>query len=403
MGRPSQVGQRGPGSTPECGAGEDEAVSVLSLGAMGTSSKENEQRLPIHPHHVERIDADLRERMTLEMGYGQRFGVSDDYLGRLVGKMLPREEVIATTDIVLLPKPTLADLGMLRDRQVLWGWPHAVQDRELTQIAIDKQLTLIAWEQMNHWTRAGDFMVHVFHLNNEMAGYCSVLHAMSLLGTTGHYGRHLRAVVLGFGNTARGAITALHGLGVHEVTALTMREVTTVASPIPAVSMDHMHRLPDDRIIVQDEFQEIPIAQFLAGFDIVVNCVLQDTDRPMMFVTNDELPLLPMGHLIVDVSCDRGMGFEFAVPTSFVDPMFTVGNGVHYYGVDHSPTYLWNSATWSISEALIPFLRPVMTGPQAWEDDPSVRYAIEIRDGVVLNPKILSFQGRSGEHPHHRL
>ncbi|HPJ20690.1 MAG TPA: alanine dehydrogenase, partial [Actinomycetota bacterium] len=63
---------------------------------------------------------------------------------------------------------------------------------------------------------------------------------------------------------------------------------------------------------------------------------------------------------------------------------------------------LWNSATWGISEALLPVLRPAMDGPQAWEDDPSIRLAIEIQDGVVRNPKILSFQGRAGEHPHHR-
>jgi hypothetical protein len=72
---------------------------------------------------------------------------------------------------------------------VLWGWPHAVQDSELTQVAIDKRLTLIAWEAMNHWTPSGRFVVHVFHLNNELAGYCSVLHAMTLIGSTGHYGR----------------------------------------------------------------------------------------------------------------------------------------------------------------------------------------------------------------------
>ena len=60
-------------------------------------------------------------------------------------------------------------------------------------------------------------MVHVFHMNNELAGYCSVLHAMTLIGSTGHYGRQLKAAVIGFGNTARGAITALQALGVHDV------------------------------------------------------------------------------------------------------------------------------------------------------------------------------------------
>jgi hypothetical protein len=41
-----------------------------------------------------------------------------------------------------------------------------------------------------------------------------------------------------------------------------------------------------------------------------------------------------------------------------------------------------------------------MDGPAAWDLDPTIRLAIEIRDGVVRNPKILSFQGRESEHPH---
>ena len=30
---------------------------------------------------------------------------------------------------------------------------------------------MIAWEAMNHWTRDGAFSLHVFHKNNELAGY----------------------------------------------------------------------------------------------------------------------------------------------------------------------------------------------------------------------------------------
>jgi len=377
----------------------------LTLGVLATSSKENERRLPIHPHHVDRIDADLRERILLEAGYGRGYGVSDEHLAPLVAGMRPREEIIAASDVVLLPKPTVADLEHMHDGQVLWGWPHAVQDRVLTQISIDKHLTLIAWEAMNHWRASGAFMVHVFHMNNELAGYCSVLHAMTLMGSTGAYGRRLSAVVIGFGNTARGAITALQGLGIHDVTVLTMREVTAVASPIPSVVMEHMSRRDDDpdQLEVGAPEGAIPVAEFLAGHDIVVNCVFQDTDRPMMFVAGSDIAAFSPGALIVDVSCDAGMGFDFARPTSFEDPMFTVGDGVAYYGVDHSPTYLWNSATWGISEALIPFLRPVMEGPQAWEQDLTIRGAIEIRAGVVVNPKILSFQSRAAEHPHHHL
>jgi alanine dehydrogenase len=378
---------------------------LLTVGVLGASHKENEHRLPIHPLHIERIDDDLREHLMLEEGYGTRYGVADSHLSKLVAGMAPRTEIIGTADVVLLPKPTIDDLREMRDGQVLWGWPHCVQNSELTQIAIDKDLTLIAWEAMNHWTPDGGFVVHVFHLNNEMAGYCSVLHALALAGSTGHYGRHLSAVVLGFGNTARGSITALQALGIHDVTVLTMRDVTAVASPIPSVVLDHLERHLDDdsRTFVQFGESTMSTAEFLARHDVVVNCVLQDTDRPLMFVSDDEVAHFPPGRLIVDVSCDDGMGFTFARPTSFDEPTFEVGDGVSYYAVDHSPSYLWNSATWSISDALLPFLRPVMEGPAGWDSNLTISRAIEIREGRVQNPKILSFQQRAADHPHARL
>lgn len=377
----------------------------LVLGVLATSRKENERRLPIHPEHFGRIDAELRGRTVFEGGYGTQFGVSDATLAEQGARLLPREEVVAAADVVLLPKPTLDDVLSLRDGQVLWGWPHAVQDRSLTQVAIDKRLTLIAWESMNHWTRSGDFVVHVFHLNNEMAGYCSVLHALGLVGRTGDYGRPLTAAVIGFGNTARGAITALHGLGVRDVTALTMRGVTAVASPIPGVALDHMDRSERDpqAIVVTTTAGPQSAAEFLAGHDIVVNCVLQDPDNPLLFVSNDELPLFPPGTLFVDVSCDAGMGFECARPTGFEQPIVTVGDRLAYYGVDHSPSHLWNSATWTISEALIPHLPTVMAGPTAWDSDMTISRAIPIRDGVVQDRKILSFQKRAAEYPHDGL
>ena len=94
---------------------------------------------------------------------------------------------------------------------------QGVQDRELTQLAVDRRLTLIAFEAMNHWNDDGTFNLHVFHKNNELAGYCSVLHALQTIGSTGDYGRRLNAVVIGFGATARGAVTALNAHGVHDV------------------------------------------------------------------------------------------------------------------------------------------------------------------------------------------
>lgn len=328
-------------------------------------------------------------------------------MARTVAGLRTREQLIAECDVVLLAKPLPADVAELRTGQVLWGWPHCVQDTELTQSAIDRRLTVIAFEAMNHWRRDGSFGLHVFHKNNELAGYCSVLHALQLAGSTGDYGRRLRAVVIGFGATARGAVTALNAHGVHDVEVLTARGLSSVGSPIHSATMvhfDHDVNSPGDprRSYAHTPNGRVPLAGFLAEHDIVVNCVLQDTGAPLTFLIDDDLAAFAPGSLIVDVSCDEGMGFSWAHPTTFTRPTFPVGDGLTYYAVDHSPSYLWNSATWEISEALLPHLRAVLSGSRSWDDHETVGRAIEIRDGSIQNPAILSFQQRSPEYPHRR-
>ncbi|CAA0138140.1 N(5)-(carboxyethyl)ornithine synthase [Mycolicibacterium vanbaalenii] len=374
----------------------------LSLGVLAHSRKPNERRLAIHPAHFGKIDRGIGQQIFLEHGYGAHFGATDDALTGMVGGIRTREQLIADCDVILLPKIQAADLAEMQVGQTIWGWPHCVQDPELTQVAIDRRLTLIAFEAMNHWQSDGGFGLHVFHKNNELAGYCSVLHAMALAGVTGSYGRRLRAAVIGFGATARGAVTALNAHGVDEVHVLTNRDVAAVASPIHSTQMVQMGRDPDnpDRIWADTPDGRMPVADFLAEFDVVVNCVLQDPESPLVFVTEADLAAFTSGSLIIDVSCDVGMGFDWARPTSFTDPVIEMANGVQYYAVDHSPSYLWNSATWEISEALLPHLETLLAGPAAWEQTPTLARAIEIRDGKVLNPAILSFQHRAGDYPH---
>ncbi|MDY0890453.1 N(5)-(carboxyethyl)ornithine synthase [Frigoribacterium sp. CFBP9030] len=377
------------------------APALLRLGVLATSRKPDERRLPIHPAHLERIDADLRASMTLERGYGLRFGIPDSDLEPLVA-LADRGQIIADSDVVLLPKPQADDLAGLRDGQTLWGWPHCVQDREITQLAIDKKLTLIAWEAMNHWQPDGGYALHVFHKNNELAGYCSVLHGLQLCGSTGDYGRRLSAVVIGFGATARGAVTALNAHGIHDVRVLTNRNIAAVGSPIPSVDIHQFEHDPETpgASTVNTPDGPVALAPFLAANDIVVNCTLQDPNAPLTYLRTSDLATFRPGSLIVDVSVDEGMGFEWARATTFAEPMITVGDTTNYYAVDHSPSLLWNSTTWEISEALMPFLRTVMEGPASWRESDTIRRAIEIEEGRVENDAILTFQGRSPEYPH---
>ncbi len=380
--------------------------SDLTLGVVGTSTKENEFRVPLHPAHLDRIDPVLRSRIVMETGYGQRFGLSDDELAPHVADFMSREKLFQRCDILLLPKPTETDFPLFQPGQILWGWPHCVQGEAITQVAIDKKMTLIAWEGMYLWKSERVRDLHIFHKNNELAGYCSVLHALQLAGVTGHYGPPRSAAVISFGSTGRGVIHALMGLGYVDVTLFTQRPYHAVQAPIPSVRHRRYRRAAPgspDVVARTGRRQLVPMFKALAQHDIIVNCILQDTDRPLIFVQRDQVKDLRPDTLIVDVSCDAGMGFEFAKPTSFEAPTFNVGDRVTYYAVDHSPSYLWRAASFEISAALIPYIGAVMESPEAWQAEPIIARAIEIEDGVVLNPKILRFQNRAETYPHPKL
>lgn len=79
--------------------------------------------------------------------------------------------------------------------------------------------------------------------------------------------------------------------------------------------------------------------------------------------------------------------------------MFKIGT-VDYYAVDHTPSYLWESASRSISAALIVYLEAVLEGRDNWQQNETIRQAVNIDAGVIQKPTILSFQKREPHYPH---
>ena len=73
---------------------------------------------------------------------------------------------------------------------------------------------------------------------------------------------------------------------------------------------------------------------------------------------------------------------------------------VDYYAVDHTPSYFWESASRSISAALIVHLPTFIAGPDAWQKSETIRRAINIDKGVVQKEDILVFQNRHKDYPH---
>ena len=369
----------------------------LIIGVVGTSTKENEKRVPIHPDHFLLIEESIRKRMYIEEGYGKRFNINDDAIRSLFAGVLSKEELFQKCKIILIAKPTIQDASLFQEGQIIWGWIHCVQGKAITDVALEKKMTYITWESMNIWEKDGIWKAHILQKNNEIAGYAGVIHALQLQGITGQYGKKRKAAIIGHGSVARGAVYALKGMGIDEITIFTTLPTHTIANQILGINYKQFKRVRNDETEILIHNDTKPLAEVLSEYDLIINAIFQDSDNPLIYIKNSQVSLLRKGTTIIDISCDEKMGFEFAKPTTFDNPTFQVGDGITYYGIDHTPSYFWNSASYEISSALILFLKTVLDGKDSWKNDSVIRNAIEIEDGIIKNTKILTFQKRDTE------
>jgi alanine dehydrogenase len=369
----------------------------MNAAVIGTSRKESEKRVAIHPRHLARISEEVRAHLFFEKGYGAPFGVTDRQIAELTGNdPADRKALLQELEAVIIPKPVKTDFEEMREGAVVWGWVHSVQQSDIAQIAIDKKMTLVCWENMYH--KGKQSRVHIFQRNNEMAGYCGVQHALQLRGIDGNFGPPRRAAVLSFGSVGRGAVLALQSHGIHDITVFTRRPTALVCNRIPSVRYEQVFRNRAGSLMMKNpDGNDIPLIDLLNRADILVNCILQDTYEPVVFIRHSDIMKFKKECLIIDISCDEGMGFQFAHPTSFSHPFNRLGN-ILYYSVDHTPSLLWDSASWEISASLLPYLSDFIE----CKKNPVLESATDIKNGIIQNKTIIAFQNRSPVYPYDR-
>ena len=377
-------------------------MALLKMGVIGTSKKEDERRVPIHPEHLNRLPEHIRRQLIFEEGYGKPFNIKDEDISALTGGVASRGKILADIGCAIIAKPILSDFKELKGSGVIWGYPHCAQNTQVTQTAIDKKLTLIAFEDMYVWTPSGQMGRHTFYKNNEMAGYSAVIHALQLKGIDGHYGNQRKVIIFSFGAVSRGAIYALKAHGFRDITICIQRPDHEVREEVLNVHYVRVRKGNENEprlIVVEHDGTERPLLDLINESEIIINGTYQDTDDPIDYVKEEEKSMLKPGSLIIDVSCDEGMGFYFAKPTTFKNPIIAIDN-IDYYAVDHTPSYFWESASRSISAALMVHVPSVISGRKSWNENKTIKNAINIDKGVIVKEHILRFQNRNADYPH---
>lgn len=320
---------------------------IMKSVGLPISHKENERRRTLVPRDIPSIKHP--DHIFIEKGYGDVLGYRDEDYSCLGVNVADRSTVLAK-DIIADPKVGDAEYLDTLKGQTVFGWLHAVQNRDITDKVINGGLTAYAWEDMYEEGR------HSFWRNNEIAGEAAVFHAYMCHGI---FPYNTRAAVLGRGNIARGAVKTLNFMGAE--------------------------------VIQYDRKTEQLFRHELDRFDVVVNAILWDTSRHDHIIYREDLKRMKQGAMIIDVSCDRNGGVETSVPTTIDNPTYEV-DGITHYVVDHTPSLFWKTATETLSTEFVKYIDFLIEDRPL--DNEVLRGCHNFEKGTILDNRIIKFQNR---------
>lgn len=310
------------------------------------SDKENEKRRAIVPGDLINYP-NICKYLYFEENYGEVLGISNDEFTKIGCHVVKKSELL-NCDVIVDPK--IGDATYLKDikNRIIFGWIHATQNKNITDLIIDNKNTAYAWEKMYEEGR------HIFWKNNELAGEAAIIHAFQCYGRMPY---EVSVAVLGNGNTARGAIKMLNMLGANVF----------------------QYNRKTEKLFVKE----------LCNYDVVVNCILWDTNRKDHIIYKSDLKKMKKGSMIIDVSCDRNGGIETSIPTTIESPTYYV-DGVLHYVVDHTPSIFYKTFTYNNSSIVVKFIDLfVNEKTNSVLDD-----ALIISNGKIIDKDIIAFQNR---------
>lgn len=309
------------------------------------SEKKNERRRAILPHDISKVLN--KGAIYIEKGYGENLGFCDlDYIN--YGAQVVDRDTVLKQNIICDPKVGDASYLNSLENQILFGWMHAIQNIDIVDICINRNLTVIAWEEMF------DFGRHIFYKNNELAGEAAIIHAFINHGLSIN---NAKVAVIGRGNIARGAIRILYSLGAD--------------------------------VTVYDKKSETLLRDELHNYDAIVNAVQWDILRSDHIIYKNDLKNMKRHSIIIDISCDRSGAIEPSVPTSIENPIYDIGD-VSIYAVDHTPSLLYKTASIAISQVVSIYLNKLIEDSH----DPVLEAAKIIVNGTIKDARISAFQRR---------
>lgn len=316
-------------------------------------------------------------KVYVEKGAGLGSGITDQEFKNAGARIARNEKELFKKSklIVKVKEPIPGEYSLIKENHIIFSYLHIAADKKLVQALKKSKCRAIAFETvelpdgslpllMPMSRIAGRLSVQVgVHFLQKSKGGKGVL----LSGASGV--RNGKVTVIGGGTVGYNAVLSALGLGA-EVTVIDIKQDV----------LEYYYDRFEGRVRTVPSYPEV-IEKELKDSDLVVGAVLVTGAKAPKVITKKMISSMEKGSLFVDVAIDQGGCSETSRPTNHDKPIYNL-NGVLHYCVTNMPSLVSKTSTYSLSNALLPYVLKVADGKI--DEAPSLLKGINIDKGKLL-------------------
>ena len=328
------------------------------------------------------------QAILVEAGAGEGSGFPDEEYRRAGARVCDRDELFATSDLIVKVKEPVPDeYGLLREGQALFTYLHLAPNPPLLEILLARNVTAIGYETLEK-----DGTLPLLSPMSEIAGrmaplvgsfYLQKVHGGSGVLAPGAAGvKPARALVIGAGVVGTNALRICTGLGM---------DTTVINNGIPR--LQRLEELFPGRVKTL-ALHEQTLRDELREADLIIGAVLVPGGRTPVLIPREMLGTMKRGSVLVDVSVDQGGCAATSRPTTHDDPVYEV-DGVIHYCVANMPGAYPRTSTLALTNATLPYVKALAERgiDGALRADPALAGALNTYHGGIAHPGLAVSTG----------
>ncbi|MGJ1206128.1 alanine dehydrogenase [Sphingobacterium lactis] len=345
----SKLAQEGVLQPKEALLKKDKKKGSLSIGIPKEDSFQ-ENRIALTPLSVGLLVENGHE-VLIESGAGDASNFLDHHYSEQGARIVhDRKEVFQADIVIKVAGPTLKDVELMKNRQVLFSSQQpSLMKLEVLKALMKKQATALSFE----------------YLQDE-GGHLSVVRAMSeIVGATSVLiaAEYLSNVFDGKGLMLGGVTgvppTEMVIIGAGTVGEFAARTAIALGAQVKVFdsSVYRLRRLQNNvgSRVFTSVIQPIVLNKAIRSCDVVIGAVRAKNGRTPCLISEDTVSKMKPNSVLIDVSIDQGGCFETSEVTTHDKPVFRKYDVIHYC-VPNIASRVARTATYALTNIFTPIL-----------------------------------------------